>query len=120
MARIFHNTTCPYDWTLSDHVSLSGRLFCFYKLGLNLEQAGMLEATMRFRWEAALLADYIVETFRLPVPWNEICIMWHDNAWANAIEKKLSASEYSQRWLTILAPLKDFFDFSGSWAGSLA
>ncbi|CAI7598210.1 unnamed protein product [Penicillium pancosmium] len=113
MARIFHSTTCPYDWTLCDHVTLSSRLFCFYELGLNLEQAGTFEATMRFRWEAALFADYIVETFRLPVPWDEICIMWHDCAWANAIEKKISASEYSQRWLTIAPLLEDIFDSLG-------
>ncbi|KAJ5999803.1 hypothetical protein N7481_000212 [Penicillium waksmanii] len=109
MARIFHGT-CPGDWTLSDHVSLSSGLFRFYELGLDTEDAGMFEATIRFRWEAALLADYVVETFRLPVPRNDICIMWHDGAWANAIEKKFPASEVSQRWLAIAATLEDSFD----------
>lgn len=109
MARTFHET-CPGYWTLATHISLSSRLFRFYKLGLGVEYAGMLEGTIRYRWEAALLADHIVETFRLPVPSNEICIMWNNWAWANEIEKKFSESEVTQRWLAIAAKLTDSFD----------
>ncbi|KAJ5273308.1 hypothetical protein N7478_008433 [Penicillium angulare] len=70
----------------------------------------MFEATIRFRWEAALLADYLVEIFRLPVPKNEICIMWYSGVWFNATEKKFPASEFIQRWSDINATLNDSID----------
>ncbi|KAJ5222803.1 uncharacterized protein N7469_009043 [Penicillium citrinum] len=108
MAKTFHDT-CPGDWNRSDHISLSSRLFRFYK-GLDLEDMEMLEATIRFRWEAALLADYLLETFKLSKPGNEMCIMWHNGIWLKAIEKKIPEPEFSKRWLAIATTLEDAFD----------
>lgn len=36
----------------------------------------MFAATIRFRWEMAILADYIVRVFELPVPSERVCILW--------------------------------------------
>lgn len=109
MARIFHEDTCPGDWTHFDHVALSARLFQFYK-GLDNTCKDMLEATIRFRWEAALLADYVVETFRLPLPSNQICIMWHSGVWGIEMEKIYPKSEFDPRCGYATEKLKDCFD----------
>lgn len=112
MARVFHENCCPGDWTQGDQVSLSCTMYAFYQLGERSEDVGLFEATIRFRWEAALLIDHIVEMFSLPVPRNEICILWDDNTWRVNFPQNasISASEFKQRWRTIAAPLKDSFD----------
>lgn len=38
-------------------------------------------AIIQFRWEAGLLADQIIQHFKLPVPSNKMCIMWDQLAW---------------------------------------
>lgn len=113
MARVFHENCCPGDWTQGDQVSLSCTMYAFYQLGECSEDVGLFEATIRFRWEEALLADHIVEVFRLPVPRNEICILWDDNTWTHNFIQNASASESElrQRWIAIAAPLKDYFDW---------
>ncbi|OQD60310.1 hypothetical protein PENPOL_c025G05755, partial [Penicillium polonicum] len=45
------------------------------------------DATIRFRWEMALLADYVVSVFGLPVPSNRIYILWDESAWEAAVTK---------------------------------
>jgi hypothetical protein len=112
MARIFHST-CPGDWTKGDQVALSCTLFCFYQLDQQPECAGMIQSVIRFRWEAALLADLIVEMFVLPVPRQEICIMWDWHFWLNEYQQKTSTSrsEVMERWSTISMALEDSFNF---------
>lgn len=68
----------------------------------------MLEATIRVRWEAALLADYIVETFRLPLPGNATCIMWHGGFWRNQMKRLYP--DLQQWWTDIHQKLVDCFD----------
>jgi hypothetical protein len=111
MARIFHNT-CPGDWTQAPQVALSGTLFVFYQLDRKLERAGWIQSVIRFRWEAALLADFIVEIFSLPVPRHEICILWDWRSWQHEIQKSasLSWSELKERASPIYSALGDSFN----------
>ena len=46
------------------------------------QEALELVATVRFRWEAGLLTDFMVSKFRLPVPSVEISILWNQYQWA--------------------------------------
>ncbi|KGO46330.1 hypothetical protein PEX1_022430 [Penicillium expansum] len=80
MARIFHQT-CPGEWDRGKDVGFGGTLRAFYERDEYQERAPMFEAAIRFRWEAALLADYILELFDLPAPSKEICIMWNRFLW---------------------------------------
>jgi hypothetical protein len=89
MARTFHRT-CPGDWTHGWQVAWSGTLFAFYQLDRKLEREGWIQLVIRFRWEAALLADFIVEMFRLSVPRHEICIMWNPRLWREELQKNAS------------------------------
>ena len=111
MARIFHST-CPGDWTQGWQVALSGTLFGFYQMDKEPELAGMIQSVIRFRWEAALLADFIVEMFSLPVPRHEICIMWDWRSWQDEIQKNasISRSELRERWSPISLALEDSFN----------
>ncbi|KAJ6094503.1 hypothetical protein N7467_002016 [Penicillium canescens] len=80
MARLFHQT-CPGDHNMGRETGFWGKLRGFYEYGEFEEHAAMIEGAIRFRWESALLADFIVEMLNLPVPNGEICIMWDWMAW---------------------------------------
>lgn len=67
----------------------------------------MFAATIRFRWEMALLADYIVCAFGLPVPSERVCILWDESAWEAAVTK--TDSTWRQRYKRITSALGDCF-----------
>ncbi|KAJ6095276.1 hypothetical protein N7486_006022 [Penicillium sp. IBT 16267x] len=86
MARIFHQT-CPEDWTLGMNEAFGAKLRAYYERDECKEQAPMLAATIRFRWEMGLLTDYLVGVFGLPLPRDEICVLWHQHAWQDTMNK---------------------------------
>ncbi|RMJ26727.1 hypothetical protein PHISP_02381 [Aspergillus sp. HF37] len=85
MVRLFHQT-CPGDWEPAPNVSFSGTLRGYYDFDQFEDEDPELAATIRFRWETALLADYIVSLFGLPVPNDEMCILWNRYTWQQRIE----------------------------------
>lgn len=113
MARMFH-ATCPGDWTRGREVAWGGTLYGFYQLGIFPESEAMIYSTIRFRWEAALLADFLVAMHELPMPRNEICIMWDWQSWdvEFRVKTSMSKSEFNQRWMAVALPFNDCFDFS--------
>ncbi|KKK17294.1 hypothetical protein AOCH_001807 [Aspergillus ochraceoroseus] len=92
MARLFRQT-CPGDHNLGMETGFWGRLRGFYEYGEFEEDAAMIEGAIRFRWESALLADFIVEALNLPVPNGEICIMWDWMAWIDVKLKTMSRDD---------------------------
>ncbi|KAJ5530828.1 hypothetical protein N7527_004221 [Penicillium freii] len=112
MAMIFH-ATCPGDWTHGREVAWGGTLFGFYQLGIFPESEAEIYSTIRFRWEMALLADFVVAMFELPKPRNEICILWDWYSWMLELRAKtsMSDSEFNQRWRAVTLPLNHCFQF---------
>jgi hypothetical protein len=106
MARLFHQT-CPGDWNKGRMVSFGGTLRGFYERDEFKEEAPELAATIRFRWEMALLTDFIVELFNLPVPSNEACIHWDPYKW-DANMKKVNPS-WRERYHKIQDGLRSCF-----------
>jgi len=86
MARLFHQT-CPGDWNKGRMVAFGGTLRGFYAADLFEDEAPMIAATIRFRWEMALLTDFIVEMFGLPIPSNEACIHWDSDNWERNVKR---------------------------------
>ncbi|KAJ5533784.1 hypothetical protein N7527_000038 [Penicillium freii] len=111
MARMFHST-CLGDWTQAWQVGLSGLLFRFYQLDEKPELAGKIQSVIRFQWEAALLADFIVERFALPVPRNEMCIMWDWRSWKEEFmnNASISWSEFKELRSPIHSALEESFN----------
>ncbi|KAJ5657419.1 uncharacterized protein N7484_001068 [Penicillium longicatenatum] len=107
MARIFHQT-CPGDWDLDMNVALGEKLQAYYERNEGKEHAPMLAATIRFRWEMGLLADYLVSLFGLPIPCNEVCALWHQKSWQYAMEK--TNTTWRVRWDKITNALGRSFD----------
>ncbi|KAJ5515636.1 hypothetical protein N7527_007196 [Penicillium freii] len=68
-------------------VGFGGTLRAYYQRGEYKERAPRFTATIHFHWEMALLADYVVSVFGLPVPSNRICILWDESAWEAAVTK---------------------------------
>ncbi|KAJ5560411.1 hypothetical protein N7513_002810 [Penicillium frequentans] len=106
-ARLFHQT-CPDDWTLEINVAFGAKLQSYYEHGQDKEQAPMLAATIRFRWEMGLLTDYLVSLFDLPMPCNEICILWCQRAWQDTMD--MTDSAWKVRWDRIENALGSSFD----------
>ena len=77
---MFH-APCPGDWNRGREVAWGGTSFGFYQLGIFPESEAKIYHTIRFRWEAALLADFLVAMYELPMPRNEMCIMWDWQSW---------------------------------------
>lgn len=94
-ARIFHQT-CPDDWTLDINVGFGAMLRSYYEQDEGKEQAAMLAATIRFRWEMGLLTDYLVSLFDLPMPCNDICILWCQRAWQDVMD--MTDPAWRVRW----------------------
>lgn len=86
MGRIFHQT-CPGDWDRERMVGFGGTLRAYYERDEFKERAPIFAATIHFRWEMALLADYVISVFGLPVPSKRICILWEESAWEAAVTK---------------------------------
>ncbi|KGO66075.1 hypothetical protein PITC_056090 [Penicillium italicum] len=108
MARTFHQT-CPGDWDRGKEVGFGGTLRAFYERDLFQEKAPMFEAAIRFRWEAALLADYILELFDLPAPSKEICIMWNRLLWLEHKLETMPRPDLDARWRKIYNSLSGYF-----------
>ncbi|KAJ6003172.1 hypothetical protein N7451_005719 [Penicillium sp. IBT 35674x] len=106
-ARIFHQT-CPGDWTLDMNVAFGAKLRSYYEHDEGKEQAPILAATIRFRWEMGLLTDYLVSLFDLPMPCNEICILWYQRAWQDAMD--MTDFAWRVRWDRIGNALGRSFD----------
>ncbi|KXG48187.1 uncharacterized protein PGRI_020570 [Penicillium griseofulvum] len=86
MGRHFRQT-CPGDWDRGRMVGFGGTLRAYIERDEYKERAPMFAATIRFRWEMALLTDYVVSYFNLPKPDNQICIMWNGFAWMVRMDK---------------------------------
>ena len=86
MARLFRQT-CPGDWNHGQEVSLGGLLRGYYEFDEFKDEASTIVSTIRFRWEMGLLTDYIVDTFGLPVPNNQICLLWDRYQWYENIRR---------------------------------
>jgi hypothetical protein len=84
-ARIFHRT-CPDEWGRGQDVGFGETLRGFHERDEYQGMAPVFEAAMRFRW-AALLADYIVDLFELPIASKETCIMWNRLCWIESNRK---------------------------------
>ncbi|KAJ5940565.1 hypothetical protein N7516_000733 [Penicillium verrucosum] len=108
MARTFHQT-CPGDWDRGKEVGFGGTLRGFYERDEFQEKAPMFEAAIRFRWEAALLADYILELFNLPAPGKEICIMWNRFLWLEHKLETMPMPELEARWRKMYNSLSGYF-----------
>lgn len=84
MARLFLKT-CPGDenrgWGPMTHGMLSGAA----QGGLPLDELEEVAGMICFRLEAALIADYLVETFNLPKPGGQICILWDSEPWRREV-----------------------------------
>ncbi|KAJ6091820.1 hypothetical protein N7467_003789 [Penicillium canescens] len=70
----------------------------------------MIEGAIRFRWELALLADFIVEMLNLPVPNGEICIMWDWMAWTNVKLKTMARDDLDAWSLPVYQELSPHFE----------
>lgn len=55
---------------------LGGAMNAYYEKGLHQELGSEFAETIRFQWEATLFTNLVIELFDLPVPNNEICILW--------------------------------------------
>ncbi|KAJ5181120.1 hypothetical protein N7491_000675 [Penicillium cf. griseofulvum] len=106
MGRLFHQT-CPGDWDRGRMVGFGGTLRAYYELDEFKERAPIFAATIRFRWEMALLADYVISVFDLPVPSKRICILWDESAWIAAVTK--ADPTWKQRYEKITNALGDCF-----------
>ncbi|KAJ5607181.1 hypothetical protein N7537_003800 [Penicillium hordei] len=106
MGRIFHQT-CPGDWDRGRMVGFGGTLRAYYERDEFKERAPKFAATIRFRWEMALLADYVVSVFGLPVPSKRMCILWDESAWQAAVTK--TDPTWMQRYKSISSALGDCF-----------
>ncbi|CAG8417283.1 unnamed protein product [Penicillium salamii] len=113
MAMMFH-ATCPGDWTQGREVAWGGTLLGFYRFDEFLEDEAEIYSTIRFRWEMALLADFLVALYELPIPRNEMCILWDWYSWMHEVRKKtsMSESEFDQRWRAVALPLNHCFGLS--------
>lgn len=109
MARLFRQT-CPGDHNLGRETGFWGSLRGFYEYGEFEEDATMFEGAIRFRWESALLADFIVERLNLPVPNGEICIMWDWMAWKDVKLKTMTRDELSSWRLPVYQKLIPHFE----------
>jgi len=52
------------------------------------ERGWVVEELIQFRWGMCLLADYIVNLLDLPMPGNEICILWDRLSVKQSLNKK--------------------------------
>ncbi|CAG8304815.1 unnamed protein product [Penicillium salamii] len=75
MAMMFY-ATCPGDWTQGREVGWGGTLFRLYRFDEFLRDEAKIYSTIRFRWEMALLVDFLIAIYELPIPRNEMCILW--------------------------------------------
>ncbi|KAJ5710637.1 hypothetical protein N7488_004793 [Penicillium malachiteum] len=73
--------TCPGDWESGWQPSLAGRMRSYCEHLGHEDDALEFASTIRFRWEMGLLTDFLVQRFSLPIPDNQMCIMWHRNGW---------------------------------------
>ncbi|KAJ9491303.1 hypothetical protein VN97_g1945 [Penicillium thymicola] len=106
MGRIFHQTS-PGDWDGGRMVGFGGTLRAYYERDEFKKRASKFAAAIRFRWEMALLTDYIVSVFGLPMPSGRICILWHYFTWRAAIAR--TDPTWEERYKVIRSALGDCF-----------
>ncbi|KAF7561357.1 hypothetical protein G7046_g2789 [Stylonectria norvegica] len=80
MARLFLQT-CPDDWDKGWGPLTRGIIEQAMNGNASHDVLCEVSAIIRFRWEYALLTDAMVQQFRLPLPDNKICVLWHSNSW---------------------------------------
>lgn len=68
IAKLLH----PNDWDGVQEVALRG----FYNFNKHGNEIEAIMGVIHFHWEMALLTDYIVSHYNLPMPGNQICILW--------------------------------------------
>jgi hypothetical protein len=90
MARLFLET-CPNDWTQGREVAWGAALRGYVKGDPEVvkDKGPYILATIRFRWEMAIFCDYIISALQLPIPNDEICIMWNEYEWQRSIIKEI-------------------------------
>lgn len=96
MARIFRAKACPGDWDAGYNVGYGGTLRrCTEGQRPNklphpedwCEQTEIM-ASIQFRWQMALLTDFIIEKYGLPVPSGQACLFWHRPTWERDITNR--------------------------------
>ncbi|KAB8218079.1 hypothetical protein BDV33DRAFT_232366 [Aspergillus novoparasiticus] len=88
MAFLFRQT-CPGDWTHGQEVGLGRMLRGYYEFDEFEDRVSTIVSTIRFRWEMGLLTDYIVDMFKLPMPNNQICLLWDRWQWVARIQTSM-------------------------------
>ncbi|EEU37803.1 uncharacterized protein NECHADRAFT_88238 [Fusarium vanettenii 77-13-4] len=80
MAGLFLKT-CPGDENRGWGPLVHGMLSRAADGALPSNELEEIAGMICFRWESALIADYLVETFNLPKPGGQICILWDSRPW---------------------------------------
>lgn len=76
MCILYHLVCLPGDWG-KDNMPIFGRdLKEYYQKNHHIERAPWFATIIEFQWEAAMFTDQLIEFFGLPVPNNQICILW--------------------------------------------
>ncbi|OQE28923.1 hypothetical protein PENFLA_c004G04538 [Penicillium flavigenum] len=91
-------------------MGFGGTLRGFCERDLFQEKAPMFEAAIPFMWEAALLADDILELFDLPAPGKEICIMWNRVLWIEHKLETMPMPDLEARWRKMYNSLSGYFE----------
>lgn len=74
--------TCPRDWSQGQGVAFHGLLRGYVRGDTeDVAREEEVAAAIQYRWEVALLADYMVLKFSLPVPNRQMCILWDPFDW---------------------------------------
>lgn len=84
MAAMFLET-CPNDWTRGWGPGFYTKLKRASNKEDTLDEDIDVAAAIQFRWELGLLADQIVEMFKLPAPNSQRCLWWDDIAWKRSL-----------------------------------
>jgi hypothetical protein len=84
MAAMFLET-CPNDWTRGWGPGFYTKLKRASNKEGTLDEDIDVAAAIHFRWELGLLADRIVEMFKLPAPNSQRCLWWDDIAWRRSL-----------------------------------
>ncbi|KAI1158548.1 hypothetical protein F5B18DRAFT_667831 [Nemania serpens] len=101
MARIFREKACPDDWNGGWNVAYGSLLqSCAEGERPNtvpnpedwIDEIDVM-ASIKFRWEMGLLAEFIIMKWQLPVPKGEACLFWNSSAWKQEIKKNIPNSD---------------------------
>lgn len=77
MVILFYLVCRPGDWK-KENMPLFGRhLKEYYTQNLHTHCESWFASIIKSEWEAALFTDQLVELFHLPLPNNQICMLWN-------------------------------------------